>query len=135
MVVLQVWGDHAMLRRRILFYLALLTLLSGPPAIAQDDTRIHMQDLTLEPAIEAERRTLHAAYQECAAAALTEFLGAADAALCSEIFLRLKLTFLPGTTLETFLTRSAATRAKGNQMGYAAYLAWLVRETRQASID
>ena len=118
---------------RIAALLVLATL--HAPASAQDDGAYHMRDWTLSDGVEAERRALHARYLDCSAHAAEGFLGGLEAMTCAETFMRLKLTFLPGATYESFITRSPQSRALANAKGYAAYRAWLIRETVLASAE
>ena len=105
------------------------------PARAEDEMAYHMREWTLSEPVETERRALHAIYLDCSAEAVQGFLGGMEAMACAEVFMRLKLTFLPGSTYESYVTRSAATRALANSKGYAAYRAWLIRETVIASTE
>ncbi len=51
-------------------------------------------------------------------------LDPAAARLCSDIYLRLKLSFLPGLGIEEFRALDAETRRHANAAGYAAFLRW-----------
>ena len=49
--------------------------------------------------------------------------------MCGEVYLELKLTFLRGVTRERYRSMAPKTRAIAHDMSYAAYRAWLHRQT------
>lgn len=81
---------------------------------------------------EAARRALYRVHMTCTAAANDHLLNPAEARVCAEAFLRLKLTFLPASDIERFETLSPSARAYANRAGYDAYRAWLHRHTAAA---
>lgn len=86
-------------------------------------------DTTWTNSVEMEdyRMSLYRAHRECASSAVAMMLSYDVVKACSENFLKLKLSFLRGATLERYLRASPPTRAVANEKGYAAYRAWLHR--------
>ncbi|WP_112324006.1 hypothetical protein [Oceanibium sediminis] len=75
------------------------------------------------------RERLYAAHLACCEGAKLQLMGLGEARACGDIYLRLKLSFLNGVTPERYVTMHAATRAVAHDKGYAAYRAWVHRQT------
>ena len=71
---------------------------------------------------------LLATYQSCSRSAEDRVLSPAEARHCSEIYLRLKLSFLPNVNPDVFQSLSVKERWEIQQRGYDALRAW--RESR-----
>ena len=78
------------------------------------------------------RNALFRNLRACSTAAAQSFLAPGEAAFCSNIYLKLKLSFLNGVTVARYAQMSEKTRAVANEKGYAAYRAWLHRQTVSA---
>lgn len=63
----------------------------------------------------------------CADAASSRMLGQDEAQTCSAAFLRIKLSFVPGLSLESYGRLSPDERAAANRTGYEAFLDWRLR--------
>jgi hypothetical protein len=64
------------------------------------------------------------AYLECEAIASHRLLPPNIAAICSQAFMRVKLSFLPNTDQMAYSKLAPKERAQTNARGYAAYLKW-----------
>ncbi|PRY26045.1 hypothetical protein CLV78_101138 [Aliiruegeria haliotis] len=71
------------------------------------------------------REELFALYSVCSDAALERILSRHEVDHCYDVYIRLKLSFVKGVTLEQFKAMPAASRTVANTKGYTAYRAWL----------
>lgn len=94
--------------------------------------RPHFTDVA---ALEAYRVALYHEHVRCGELAAETFLGWDEVNTCSEIYLRLKLSFLNGVTLDRYRTMPVKTKVVTHDKGYSAYLAWLHRQNLEARID
>ncbi len=76
---------------------------------------------------ELSRMELFAIHDGCSQAARRSVLSPGEAALCARAFLELKLSFLPGMTLDRYESLAAAERVSANRAGYAAFRDWVDR--------
>ena len=72
---------------------------------------------------------LLAAYERCSQDAAVRLLSLGEATQCSEIYLHLKLSFLPDKDVATFQSLPAEDRWQIQKRGYAALVAWRGRQT------
>jgi hypothetical protein len=63
-------------------------------------------------------------YLECSRSADTSLLAFDEAGICSRVFLRIKLSFVPGMTLDAFDQLSLEEKTAVNTLGYLRYLDW-----------
>ena len=103
------------------------------PVSANELGVCNLRDWTVSKNVEDKRKALYEAYSDCSQTANERELSRSEAKACTELYTRLKLTFLPGSSYERFQHLSAATRAYGNEQAYAAYRAWLHRNTVSVS--
>ena len=99
----------------------------SPPASSNDFTTFFLRYWTVSARIEAYRMDLYREYSECSKTAIERAVSMSEAEACADLYLRLKLSFLPGSEYNRFKTLSAATRAYAHEKAYAAYRAWLHR--------
>lgn len=66
-------------------------------------------------------------YLVCARLSDERLLSFGEAATCSQVFMRIKLSFLPGVTLEEFQHMPPKTKSAANIEGYLKYRAWLLQ--------
>ena len=74
------------------------------------------------------------AYEACERVARARMLGASEARRCSESYLDLKLSFLPGVTRADYRRMDVAEAAAANLEGYLAFSDWRRRNARAASV-
>lgn len=67
---------------------------------------------------------LLSSYETCSDAAAERLLSFSEATHCSEIYLHLKLSFLPDVEYEDFKSLPPEERWRIQQRGYAAFVAW-----------
>ena len=87
------------------------------------------QELPTRAEMERYRQSIYPQFMACSDLAAIQILSAQQGSACSELLLRLKLSFLPGVTLERYHQMKPKTRAIANEKGYAAYRAWLFAKT------
>ncbi|MDA7429381.1 hypothetical protein PGB28_12990 [Primorskyibacter aestuariivivens] len=111
------------------FYTAAVAVCLGTtPQLAADENKdFDLKTWTTNEALERYRTDLLAAHQLCNVEASRRALTTDKAQTCSENFLELKLSFLPGASRERYHRLSPSTRKLANEKGYAAYRAWLYR--------
>jgi hypothetical protein len=63
-------------------------------------------------------------YLECSRIADERLLAFDEAGICSRVFLRIKLSFVPGMTLDAFDQLSPEKKSAVNTLGYLRYLDW-----------
>jgi hypothetical protein len=63
-------------------------------------------------------------YLECSVASEVGLLGFDEAALCSTVFMKIKLSFLPDVDLDTFNTLEPTEKSAFDRLGYRLYLDW-----------
>jgi hypothetical protein len=64
-------------------------------------------------------------YLECSRIAGVQLLGFDDAVFCSRVFMRIKLSFVPGMTLESFDKLTPQEKTAVNTVGYLRYRDWV----------
>ena len=77
--------------------------------------------------VDAFRKALFRSHQACSRNAQLQVPSASDAAFCSEVFLFLKLSFLPNTDPDGYRDLTPHARAVANREGYQAYMDWVRR--------
>ena len=103
-------------------------LLFGSDAVAAHFHREHNAENGDREKLEETRRILFRKHMDCASQATERLMSPGAASDCADIYLRLKLTFLPGVDAEGFKTFSPETRARINRITYVAYRSWLQRQ-------
>ncbi|AUR00792.1 hypothetical protein [Phaeobacter inhibens] len=71
-----------------------------------------------------ETLALITAYFICSATAEDRILARPEVETCTALYMETKLSFLPDVDSAAYAAMSAEQRAKVNQRGYAAYVAW-----------
>lgn len=66
-------------------------------------------------------------YLKCSAAAEGRLLGFDEAALCSTVFMRIKLSFVPDIDLDKFNRLPPKEKSAVDRLGYGRYLDWKQR--------
>lgn len=97
-----------MVRLKLLHPLAVAFLIAGSAAPADPDGA----DL--------------AHFATCTNAAVSRILGQDEARTCAAAFLRIKLSFVPKLSPETYGRLTPGERAAANRAGYEAYVRWHV---------
>lgn len=87
-----------------------------------------------ERSLADERRALYVEYVRCSSQAVAQMLSAIESRDCSNIFMRLKLTFLPDFDFEKFKALPPRSRAEINRKGYAAYRDWLTNNLTAVTV-
>ena len=64
-------------------------------------------------------------YYSCDIAAAQSLLPPAQMAFCQDIYLQVKLWFVPGVDIGTYADLAATERAEANRIGYAAFREWV----------
>ena len=100
-------------------------LLFGSDAVAGHSHRELNAEIGGREKLEETRRILYRKHMDCASQATERLMSPGAASDCADIYLRLKLTFLPGVEAEGFKTFSPETRARINRITYMAYRSWL----------
>ena len=118
-----------------LLLVGLVPVVLAGAAVAEDANAFRIPDWASAVDLEKERLELYRQHMQCTSAAVERMLNSDEAAACSRVFLKLKLSFLPGSDISRFETLSPATRAMGNEKGYNAYRAWLHRRIVMAPLD
>lgn len=127
-------GLRGWIMKNLLIVVVFPVLLAGA-ALAEHANVLRIPEWASSVDLEKERLVLYRQYAQCTSAAAERMLNSEDAAACSRVFLRLKLSFLPGSDIDRFESLSPATRAIGNAKGYSAYRAWLHRRIVMAPLD
>ena len=83
------------------------------PAAANDFTTYIYRYWTLSAKMEAHRMDLYRAYSDCSKTAKERVISVSEAEACADLYLRLKLTFLPGANTDRFRTLSAGGEGGG----------------------
>ncbi|MXQ06494.1 hypothetical protein GQ651_01405 [Alphaproteobacteria bacterium GH1-50] len=117
-----------------------MVLVTTGPVLATASPVIEVREM-LKPdfrdaaALEDYRSRLYVRYRSCAGLAEQKVLSKDEFDACSLAYLKIKLSFLHGVTLERYEGMKPSLRAKANKIGYDAYRAWLHRMTAGLRID
>lgn len=109
-----------------------IILFSG--AAEADVQSLKKPDFNDLEALETYRQDLFSIYSQCSDAAEVRRLSRDEVDACSFVFLKLKLSFLNGVTVERYATMKPSLRATANRKGYDSYRAWLHRHRADAAI-
>ena len=88
--------------------------------------------LAKDPHLVSPDENLLTSYELCSESAEFRVLSRAEAESCSEDYLKLKLSFLPGVELDQFRSLPAAEQWEIQQRAYFALLEWREREAHKA---